>query len=192
VERMRNVGHVEQPEQFAAIVTRPVADTWADDIRNVSQIEARLWGGYEEDFAADHEQALAIRYEPANEAERMVVLKYFPDQSFALKKGRSITVTYEGIIGPDGKMLAHWQEVKACSIIDPGYPFFPDQLALTLHEKRSNRLHKVRNLGLAGLKGDEMERFVSTLNRYFWRYKEMRTWQAERKIDAVIAQAQQA
>jgi len=189
VERMRNVGHVEPPEQFAAIVTRPVSDSWADDIRTAAQIEAHLWGGYEEDFAANHEEVLAIRYEPANEAERAIVLKYFPDQSFALRKGRSITVTYEGVIGPDGKMLAHWQEVKAWNIADV-YFLLPWQLFLKLHEKRNRLQHKVRRLYLWGIKGDELNRLVDTLNRYFGRHTEMCIWQAERKIDAVIAQGQ--
>jgi len=178
VERMRNIGHVERPEQFAAIITRPVAHTWANGIRNVWQIEAQLWGSYEEDFAADHEQTLATRYEPANEAERMVVLKYFPDQYFALKNGRSITVTYQGIIGSTGKMLAHWQEVKTWWRINPIFMFFSPRLALTLHEKRSKLFHKVLNLRLAGLKCDELERFFCTVNRYFLRHKEMRIWQA--------------
>jgi len=189
-ERMRNVGHVEPPEQFAAIVTRPVADTWADDIRTAAQIEAQLWGGYEEDFAANHEEALAIRYEPANEAERVIVLKYFPDQSFALRKGRSITVTYEGVIGPDGKMLARWKEVKACNVVNI-YFLLPWQLLLQLHKKRNQLLYKTRRLYLWGIKGDELNRLVDTLHRYFGRHTEMRIWQAERKINAVTAQGQQ-
>jgi len=188
-ERMRNVGHVESPEQFAAIVTRPVTDTWADDIRNAAQIEAMLWSSYEEDFAANHEEVLAIRYEPANEAERAIVLKYFPDQSFVLKKGRSITVTYEGIIGPDGDMLAHWQEVKTWNITDI-YFLLPWKLFLTLHEKRNRLQHKVRSLSLAGIKGAELARLTDTLHRYFGRHTEMRIWHIEQHIDAVIAQGQ--
>jgi len=100
-------------------------------------------------------------------------------------------MTYEGIIGPDGKMLAHWQEVMRWQIVQI-YMFSPEQLTLTLHEKRSKLLHKVRSLGLPGLKDDERKRLLCTLERYFSRHTEMRIWQAERKTDAVIAQAQQA
>jgi len=117
------------------------------------------------------------------------VLKYFPNQSFALKKSRSITVTYEGIIGPNGKMWVRWEEVKACNVINIHF-LLPWQLVLQLHEKRNRLLHKTRRLYLWGIKGDELNRLSGTLSQYFARHTEMRIWQTERKIDAVIAQGQ--
>ncbi|MGI4776539.1 MAG: hypothetical protein ACRYGA_00245 [Janthinobacterium lividum] len=67
--------------------------TWVDDRPTAAKIEKRLWEAYEQRFAANHEESLAYRYEPANEEERVFVLRYFPTVSFALAKGQHIENT---------------------------------------------------------------------------------------------------
>jgi hypothetical protein len=52
---------------------------------------------YEQRFAAAHEQSLAYRYEPANDEEREIVLRYFPPVSFDLGNDKRIDIRYEGL-----------------------------------------------------------------------------------------------
>jgi hypothetical protein len=49
----------------------------------------RLWSAYEAKFKAAHEESLAYRYLPANDAERALVVRYFPPVTFAAKPNKS-------------------------------------------------------------------------------------------------------
>ncbi len=77
-------------------VVRVPAATWAQQILTADAIEQRLWGAYEQAFAADHERSLAYRYEPANDEERALVLPYFPPVQYALTGSYRVTVGIEG------------------------------------------------------------------------------------------------
>ncbi|MES2942013.1 MAG: M48 family metallopeptidase, partial [Pseudomonadota bacterium] len=69
LERMRNVGHNVSEDSYGSIVTTAPQATWADEIATADAIEQRLWASYEQQFAQNHEHALAYRYEPANDQE---------------------------------------------------------------------------------------------------------------------------
>lgn len=94
---MRNVGAEVAEDRFAQVVSEPPATTWIDSIAPADAIEARLWAAFEAAFAQAHEQSLAFRYEPADEEELALVLKYFPPVSFALKKGDTFEVNHAGM-----------------------------------------------------------------------------------------------
>lgn len=167
-QRMRHVGHVVQPDDYGAIVRQTPTSTWADEIIRSTAIEERLWARYETQFAQNHEQALAYRYEPANEQERALVLKYFPPMVFTLKNGESIEVNYSGL-ARSGEALLPWDAVKSLEYNESS---FGDSLTVTLHEKGLVGA-KTTKLKLAGL-GKQKDAFNAAVGHYWQRHQVMR------------------
>jgi Zn-dependent protease with chaperone function len=111
-ERMQNVNHIVSEREYSSIVVNPAETTWISDIQKADSIEQALWTNYESQFSAAHEQQLAYRYQPSNEIERAVVLKYFPPIEFLLSKGKKIVVSYEGLALPDQDKTLSWDYVE--------------------------------------------------------------------------------
>jgi Zn-dependent protease with chaperone function len=111
-ERMHNVDSVVAEPDFGAVMVAPVVSSWASRIDTAAAIETRLWAAYEAQFAQAHEQDLAYRYLPANEAERALVEKYFPPQAFVLKGDKRIVVACDGLTLPADDSFLAWDTVK--------------------------------------------------------------------------------
>lgn len=170
-ERMQKVGHVVEPDGYGAVVTQMPTKTWADEIINAAAIEERLWAAYEQQFSNNHEQALAYRYEPANDEQTAHVLKYFPPVLFKLKNNLSVEVNYKGI-APSGEPQIPWDNVKA---LQYNHSSFGDSLTVTLHEKGlvGAKTSKVKLPGMGKQKDD----FNATLSHYWRRHQIMRAQQ---------------
>lgn len=168
-QRMRQVGHPVDPDDFGAIVREVPATTWADEIASADAIEQRLWAAYEQQFAQNHEQALAYRYEPANDHERELVLKYFPPIVFKLKDGATVEVNYSGIAPSGDQPFVEWDSVKALQYNESS---FGDSLTVTLHEKGVLG-SKTLKLKLAGM-GKQKDAFNAVVGQYWHRHQVMR------------------
>lgn len=171
VQRMRNVKHVVHADDYGAIVLERPKATWADDILTAEAIELRLWSAYEQQFAASHEQALAYRYEPANEQERQLVLQYFPPVAFNLKSQETVEVNYSGI-ARSGEPMLPWDDVKG---LQYNASSFGDSLTVTLHEKGLIGA-KTSKIKLAGL-GKQKDNFNAAVAHYWRRHQIMRSQQ---------------
>ncbi len=170
-DRMHNVAHPVDERAFGDIVTSTVERTWADDIVTASQIEERLWTRYEERFAKAHEANLAYRYEPSTDAERALVLRYFPTVEFALKQA-TVEVSYAGLRRqPDGIDIP-WDTVVALTFKDGT---FGNALVVTHPEKALLR-RRTTTIRLSGL-GKEKAAFREAVNRYWTRHQFMRAYQ---------------
>jgi Zn-dependent protease with chaperone function len=173
-ERMRAVG-VSLPESaYGAIVTRPPAATWAQQILTADAIEQRMWGEYEQAFAADHARSLAYRYEPATDEERALVLQYFPPVQFALKGEDTVTVSIEGISTSADGTTVFWDAVKALEFKESS---FGNALVVT-HPEKGLIGAKTSKIKLAGLK-KEKDDFNATVGHYWQRHQIMRAHQRE-------------
>jgi Zn-dependent protease with chaperone function len=172
-QRMQNVGHNVGESGYGAIVLQPVAASWADEILTARAIEERMWSVYESQFAQSHDESLAYRYEPANDAEREHVLRYFPPVVFELKKGATVEVNYSGIVSSDGEGNVQWDDVKALTQNDSA---FGDSLIATLHEKRLLGSKTVK-IKLSGLK-KQKDSFNAAVSLYWQRHQVMRQQQA--------------
>ncbi|MES2948033.1 MAG: M48 family metallopeptidase [Pseudomonadota bacterium] len=168
-QRMQRVGHPLDPDDYGAIVLEVPKTTWADEITTADAIEQRLWSAYEQQFAQNHEHALAYRYEPANEQERELVLKYFPPVVFRLKKGATVEVNYSGIEPSGGEPMVEWDSVKA---LQYNASSFGDSLAITLHEKGLMGA-KTTSVKLPGL-GKQKDQFNAVVGHYWHRHQVMR------------------
>ncbi|AVS94203.1 peptidase M48 [Paracidovorax avenae] len=172
-ERIGRVGVSLAEADYGAIVRRAPASTWAQDILTAEAIETRLWSEYEAAFAENHERSLAYRYEPANDAERAIVLQYFPPQSFEVKGGHAVEVSIDGIRATRGDQHVPWDAVKALQFSESA---FTNALVVTHPEKQMLR-HRTTKIALAGMRS-EKDRFKAVVNAYWQRHQVMRMHQA--------------
>lgn len=174
-QRMQAAGAAIPAEAYAAIVSEPPQQSWIDLIEQADALEAPQWQQYESGFAAEHEQSLAVRYEPANEAERLIVLKYFPDQVFALKKGGQLRISYEGIDTPEQPRVS-WDAVKAIQYDDGSFGT-RDTLTITHPTSGTLGLAQTTRLHLAIATSDR-DAIKEALGRHWQRHQIMRKLQA--------------
>jgi Zn-dependent protease with chaperone function len=170
LQRMQNVGAVIAPADFPQVVLAPPQHSWVQLIPQSQDIEQRLWAEFEKSFADDHEQSLAFRYEPANDTERALVLRYFPDVIFPCKKNTQLKITYAGIFAPNGEVL--WDAVKSMQYND-GQFFSADNVAISQNEKNRVGLQKTVTLKFA-IDSKERERVKEVLAQYWHRHQVMR------------------
>jgi hypothetical protein len=167
-ERMENVGHRVEEKDYGAIVTSAPAQTWVADMPTAADIEQRLWGVYERRFAEMHEQSLAYRYAPANEAERAIVLKYFPPVAFALKGGKSLHVGYAGMSLPEQAEPMPWDNVADMKYVDGS--FGTSDVLQIEHPEKGWLGAKTTKVKLPGIK-NEKERLKAVLGHYWQRHQ---------------------
>jgi Zn-dependent protease with chaperone function len=168
-ERLANVGAQLPEHSFSALVASPPGRTWVEEILTADAIEGRLWADYESKFAADHEAELACRYEPANDEELAIVLKYFPPVEIALKRNRTIEISHLGIKTSADQRLIDWDAVEAVTFQES---WLGHSLVVT-HPKKGRLLAKTSKIKLAGIK-KQQNRLKEEINRYWQRHQFMR------------------
>lgn len=167
-ERMQNVACPIALQDYPQIVTGTPAATWIPDIQEADGIEQRLWDAYESRFAAAHEQDLAYRYRPATEAERAVVLKYFPPRVFTLWGSKQVEISYEGLVLPKTADLMPWDSIANLKYTDG---FYGDVLEIVHPETgwTGSRTTKVKLPGI----GRDRTNFKAALGHYWQRHQIM-------------------
>ncbi len=173
-ERMRNVGFAVEEARYGAIVTAVPQVTWVDDIPGAGAIESRLWTAYEQRFMEAHLRSLAYRYEPKNDKERAIVLRYFPPMAFDLGKGRHITVSYDALhADADGGQPILWDQIKKILYKDSS---FGNTATVTLVDRGTSKTVD-RKIKLRGLGKQQEAAFKAAVNRYWHRHQVMRSQQ---------------
>jgi Zn-dependent protease with chaperone function len=170
LERMQSVGHVLSEQDFASVVCTPPSISWADSIHDAESIEQRQWQAFEQYFSQAHEETLAYRYEPANDTERELVLRYFPPVQFALKKDQVFEINYAGMELPDDKGSVSWDKVKDLKYEDA--TIGGDKLTIT-HPEKAMIGDKTTKVSLS-IASSERERLKATLGQYWHRHQVMR------------------
>ena len=177
-ERMRNVGHMVDEQAYGPIVTTAPEASWVDEMPTAHAIEERLWAQYEQQFSQAHERSLAYRYEPANDEELAIVLRYFPDVVFERKGGERIEIGHTGMKATaDGGQTIPWDEVKGLSFNNSN---FGNALVVTHFDKGvlGSRTTKVKLSGL----GKQEAGFKEAVSHYWHRHQVMRAQQAARSV----------
>lgn len=174
LQRMQHVGHVLREFQYAGLVCQKPQHPWTCDIADVDAIEQRLWHTFEQQFSQAHEETLAYRYEPANETELALVLRYFPPVRFALAKDRAVTVTYAGLELPEQSEILGWDRVTTLQYEDASLG--GDRLTIG-HPEKGWLGAKSTKVSLK-FANKERDRFKQTLGRYWQRHQVMRAQQA--------------
>lgn len=168
-ERMGSVGARVDESEYSAVLLGRAGNAWINDIPAAVHVEQRLWAGYEERFGQVHEQDLAYRYLPANDEERMLVEKFFPARTFALRRGRSVVVTFDAVALPAHDKTLAWDNVK-----NIGYEegMLGDILTITLTEKGvlGSKTVKTRLWGIRARR-DELR---TALGQYWYRHRAAR------------------
>jgi Zn-dependent protease with chaperone function len=171
-ERMQNVGLAIEEQHYSAVVTSVPVTSWVTDIAGADAIEQRLWAAYEQGFADAHEHSLAWRYEPANDAERAIVLKYFPPLSFALKKEQRLEISYAGLSLPGEPELLSWDRVDDLNYTDG---MGGDVLEI-IHPEKGLIGRKTTKVKLPGI-SKQRDHVKQALGHYWQRHKAMRQQQ---------------
>lgn len=164
-ERMAQVGTTIADGSFGDIVAAPLSGSWVSDIVTGEQVEARLWAAYEANFAQHHEQSLAYRYLPQDDAELAIVQKYFPDREFDLGSKGVLTVTYSGVHWLDHGFI-EWDAVTNIMIEDG---LGGDMLAMLLDKGAAGGPGK-RKLKLPGGR-TERDAVIGALAQYWQRHR---------------------
>jgi Zn-dependent protease with chaperone function len=172
-ERIRQAGVHVEPADFPEIACARPATTWASAIEDAEGIEQRLWQEFETEFAKFHEETLAYRYEPADEAERQLVLRHFPDMEFPLKDGQTIRVGYAGIELPRGGGNIEWDRVSDFSY-ENGI-LGADRLTLEHPEK--GWLGRKKTVVSLDITRGQRASFQEALGTYWQRHQIMRSQQ---------------
>ena len=170
LERMQNVGHVLSEQDFAIVVCTAPAVSWADSIHDAESIEQRQWQAFEQYFSQVHEETLAYRYEPANDIERELVLRYFPPIVFKLKKAQVFEINYAGLELPDDKGTVSWDSVKDLKYEDA--TMSADKLTIT-HPEKGLLGAKTTKVPLA-INSKERDQVKALLGQYWRRHQVMR------------------
>lgn len=169
-ERMSAVGAVLAPEHYADVAAEMPASSWASDIIPADAIEDRLWNVHDGAFAAKHERSLAYRYEPANEAEEALVLKYFPTRDFALRKNAVIQVSYAGIRSSASDLTIPWGVVTNLNYKSSS---FGDRLVVSTISNGVKSTHNVKLPKIGAAKGE----LQAVLGAYWHRHQVMKHMQ---------------
>jgi Zn-dependent protease with chaperone function len=151
-ERFANVKTSLRVEDAPRAFDERPAKTWADEVLTGAAIEQRLWAAYEARFKQNHELSLAFRYLPATDAERALVLRYFPDVRFPAKDGE-VVVTHVGVTLPSGERFA-FRDVEGAQVEDGT---FSKLLVVTHREAGGGKAKTKVNLGHLKPRADEFQ-----------------------------------
>lgn len=171
-QRMHNVGFHLREDEYAAVVCHQPDAPWTRDIPDADVLEQRQWQAFERQFSQAHEEALAYRYEPANDEERALVERYFPPVAFPLKKGGAVVVSCDGVQLPDQPEMLPWDYVNTVKYDDASLG--TDRLTID---------HPQVWHGSSGIKvalpfaANDRDRFKRVFGRYWHRHQVMRAQQ---------------
>lgn len=166
--RMKNVGYEISSDQLAAVATHVPEESWANLIPDAEEIEQALWQRYEHEFSSAHEESLAWRYRPEDAAQTALVEKYFPPQTYTLRKGKTITISWQGITEPKHGELLRWEDI---STMTHDTRCWIDYLALNFEKTRTNKRKRL-TIYLPGI-GKQMDALNESLGRYWVRHQTM-------------------
>lgn len=155
IDRLAALNVVLTPESTTDMLTETADGVWFDNIRNAVDVEKKQWDDYEKQFREFHEQTLCYRYLPSTPREREIVLKHFPEVTFASKDGEYI-MDMDGLRG--GKLPSEipWSDVTNCELNDA---------LLTI----STGSQGGRNIKVSRM-GKEQQNFLQALQQYYGRY----------------------
>ena len=170
--RLENVGETLAPEDVVRVLLAPHTSSWASAILDVEAVEARLWGAYQERFAAAHDVALAYRYVPSTEAERQHVEKHFPSLAFEGKEdGLEVRLDHAQVSCTDWEEPVRLEQVNAASTEERLFKKYLD-----LQLKDAGLFQGKRSICLSKLQdGDGL---VNAFGIYLGRHRTMEEHQA--------------
>jgi Zn-dependent protease with chaperone function len=188
-ERMKNVQCAIDENSFAAIATGSPRQTWVHSIQSSDAVETKLWSKYEKQFTANHELDLAYRYEPANQQEEALVLKYFPPVKIALRKN-AFEIHYWGLLlskpvaqAKDGRVS--WDDVTNLTITNT----YGIRNLVIGHTKRgsffSSFFQKRFGIALSGI-GNQSDQLAAALTHYRQRHLVMRKYKSAALPEAAV------
>ena len=114
-QRLNAVGVRLSSDAILEILTETADGRWFRNVEKAEELEQQQWLAYEEEFRQFHERVLAYRYLPDTEAERDLVVKYFPEVTFQGKKKGSLVIDHEKIVYSEWQDPIWFREITKCA-----------------------------------------------------------------------------
>ncbi|MCA9664162.1 MAG: M48 family metallopeptidase [Myxococcales bacterium] len=106
-------------DQYRDVVLEAPEDTWRDSIEDASSIEDALWQAHEERLGAAQQMMLAYRLLPANDEERALVAKSFPELTFAGEPGGpTLVLDCERLRSDDGGTDLRLADITKAQLVE--------------------------------------------------------------------------
>ena len=154
-DRLDALGITLTPGNTEEMLTEDADGLWFENVGNAADVEKKQWDDYEQQFREYHEQTLCYRYLPNTSREQEIVLKYFPEVSFASKDGDYVIDMF-GLRGGKLKEPVLWSNVDNCEL---------NQALLTIRMKPKGH-HSIK----VSRMGKEQQNFLAALQNYYGRY----------------------
>lgn len=176
-QRLEAVGVQLAPDEVLSILHEQTDRRWYRNITNADELEAQQWAAFEERFRQFHEHILAYRYLPETEAERQIVLKYFPGVMFQGKKKGTLLIDYEKITYTGWPEPLRFDEISRCE--NEKRTFGHQQLRFTCTRKDIGK--RILPIDIFQAK---QEVLLKALNEYYARHLTMIKYRQEKAAAA--------
>ncbi len=172
-QRLTAVGVQLSGESSLAVLQGAADARWFRNIARAEELEQQQWAAYEAKFREFHEQVLAYRYRPDNDAERAVVLKYFPAVTLEGKKQGTLTIDHEKLHYSEWENAIHFSEMTKCTGEESalGHP----QIRIDFQREQSEK----RILPLDAFRVDQ-QAVMDAFNRFYSRHQAMLAYRKEK------------
>lgn len=178
--RLASIGFRSTPDSLRRLLDDDSVGTWFQKIDGAETLEREQWDAYEQQFREFHENILAYRYIPSNEAEQELVEKFFPRVEHTAGKDRPVNFDYEKVMYEDWEGPIYYREIESMS--------FENEWGarLDIVVKRDGK-NKTIKLPLSKSKEQQQE-VLGTMQNYYARaasaiaYKEQASGQSEEII----------
>ncbi len=160
-QRLEAIGFRATPDAMRNALYDDSIGTWFQKIESAEILERDQWNAYEEQFRQFHENILAYRYIPSNEAEQELVEKFFPPITLTAAKDRPVHFDFEKLTYEDWDGPIYYREIESMT--------FENEWGarLDLVVKRNGK-NKTIKLPLSKKQNDQQE-VMGTLENYYAR-----------------------
>ncbi len=155
-ERLTARGFTGDVAEFQDLLANPANGGWRAFIPEAEQIEQEHWKTFEEIFRLQHERSLPYRFLPANEEERAVVVKDFPELTFLHAKKGDLTFDFEKMRHSSWPDPVYYREITNCQT--------DNSKVLTIHFQRGGK--QKRKFATTPYQEDALGAFQHYYHRY--------------------------
>lgn len=171
-ERLEAVGVSLGSAHADALLAAPGNGRWFHNIQNAENLEREQWTAFEDQFRRFHEETLPYRFLPETDAERTLVVKFFPE------------ITYEG---KDGALTLDHEKIAFASWPEPLFYREVTQMALdddnTLHVHYEHDGKKKHSIKVKKFPKEQQQEVLGAINRYYTRYLAAVQYQEQKKLE---------
>ncbi|WDI43926.1 M48 family metalloprotease [Bremerella sp. P1] len=160
-QRLEALGFRASPDAMRDALYDDSLGPWFEKIDGADELERAQWNHYEERFRQFHEQVLAYRYIPSNEAEQELVEKFFPPVERTAAKDRAVQFNFERVVYEDWDQPLYYREIEGITLETEW------GTRLDIVVKRDGKSQTIKLP--VSKKQNEMNELIGTMEQYYGR-----------------------